>query len=104
MSRLGNLQWRTITDSRSPKFFVKHVRLAVAFYGHHRFGIYEVRGAADGDGSYADYYVVTDAETVSDAEVKAGIMPKVVFRSPVLDLSAALDFCDKSLDASNKPV
>lgn len=94
MSRLGDLQWRTLTDSRSPKFFVKHTRLAVAFYARHRFGIYEVRGAADSDGSYADYYVVTDAETVSDAEVKAGVKPRAVFRSPVLDLQAALDFCD----------
>lgn len=90
------LTWRTMTDSRSPKFFVKGTPLAVAFYLLHRFGIYEMRGPANPDGSYDDYYVVTDAATVDDADLKAGKLPRRVFTSRTLDLKAALEFCDKA--------
>lgn len=95
MSRLA-LNWRTVTDSRSSAFFVKHTRLAVALCYQSRFAIYETRGPANADGSYDDYYQVADAATVSDADIKAGKSPKVVFRSVGLDLNAALSFCDNN--------
>lgn len=88
------LTWRSLTGSRSDRFFVKHTRLAVAFYASHRFAIYEMRGPRNADGSFDDYYIITDAETVTDAQMREGVAPGVVYRSTGLDLGAVIAFCD----------
>jgi hypothetical protein len=90
-----SLTWRSLTDSRSDRFFVKHTRVAVAFYALHRFGIYETRGPANADGSFDDYYIVTDAHTVSDAALREGKAPVAVHRSAGLDLAAVIAWCDQ---------
>lgn len=91
MSRVA-LNWRTVTDSRSPKFFVKQTELAYALYLNSRFAICEMRGAGRADGSFADFYRVRDAYTVSDAEVAKGVRAKVAFSCDTLE--AALLWCD----------
>lgn len=81
----ARLEWRTVTDSRSPRFFVKGTPLAEAFFLSHRFRIVEVRGGSNGDGSYADRYRAYDAETVTLAEVKDGKQPLCVGSWPVVE-------------------
>jgi hypothetical protein len=88
------LNWRTVTGARSDRFFVKHTRLAVAFYHGHRFAIYEIRGARNTDGSFNDYYVVADAHTVSDADIAAGRSAAIVHRTTDLDLPGVIAWCD----------
>lgn len=93
---IHNLEWRTIADSRSPHFFRKHTRLAVAFYLSHRFAIYEMRGPANSDGSFDDYYIVTDAHSVNDEDLRSGVLPKIVYRTSTLDIAQAVEFCDNA--------
>lgn len=75
------LSWRTITPSNNPKFTVKGTELAQAIVPgtNSRFAIVEVR-TIDADRFLSVTYYVRDAKTVSDAEVRDGIKPKIVFR------------------------
>ena len=50
-----------------------------------RFAIYEA----------GDRLVVRDAETVSDAEVRAGVRPRIVLEVQAADRQAALAFCQE---------
>lgn len=84
--------WRTLIGSNNPKFMVKGHELAVTFYKSHRFAIYEVR-TLEADGYCSTAYRVRDAHTVSDAEVREGVRPKVVGERLTWDEAVAL--CDK---------
>jgi hypothetical protein len=69
--------WRTLIGHRNPRFMVKGHELAVTLYGPaNRFAVYEVRTLTSDGPSCA--YRVRDAETVSDAEVRAGIGSRVI--------------------------
>ena len=72
------LNWRSL-NCPADKFLVKGSKLAVALYGQQsRFAIYEVR-TREADGFAGTNYMVTDASLISDAKVKAGKLPPVVF-------------------------
>lgn len=72
--------WETVTTYRDPRFLVKGVELAFTVCGAQmRFAICEHR-AMTAEGEPSVIYRVRDAETVSDAEVKHGLRPKVVAR------------------------
>ncbi|AKF13634.1 hypothetical protein PHIN3_371 [Sinorhizobium phage phiN3] len=103
------LNWRTVTPSRSPSYEKNGTELECAIVPgtRSRFQVCSIRKsryvkdsrAADGYG-YVELdctYVVRDAETVSDADVKAGIRPKIVFDCKTLD--EALKFCQESVGA-----
>lgn len=93
MSR--RLNWRTLIGHKNPLFSVKGHELAVALVGDQsRFALYEVRGAAEADGTWTTFYRLRDAHTVSDAQVAEGVRPRVVFESD--DIEACLTFVDKA--------
>lgn len=74
MSPVPNLRWQAVTDYRDPKWSVKGTRLAQAAYGwNSRFAIVEIRTM-----DFGVRYGIADAETVSDADVKAGKRPEIV--------------------------
>jgi hypothetical protein len=86
------LNWRSLTpEFGRSAFLVKGTELSVALYTPNpRFCLYEIRTyAADGFPDRA--IIVRDAETVSDAEVKAGVRPKIVGRFDNED--DAINFC-----------
>lgn len=69
-----NLNWQYVTDPRDPKFKVKGTRIAQAVCGFRsRFAIVELRTY-----DFGVVYGIADAETVSDADVKAGVRPRIV--------------------------
>lgn len=70
------LNWRTVTPSNSPRYLVSGTELSVAFACGHRFAIYEIR-CRDAEGQADRYYVVRDAEAISDADLKAGKRPPI---------------------------
>lgn len=100
MSALPNLNWQYVTDPRDPKFMVKGTRIAQAVYGfQNRFAICEVRRGTPED-RFGVAYGVSDASTVSDAEVKAGVLPKIVKFYPNIDeCVAAIDRASEKLEA-----
>jgi hypothetical protein len=73
---------------------VKGYELADCFYGRHRFRIAEVRAYPNGvrDGDAGVVYAIYDAETVTDAEVAAGIHPTRIATCDTF--AAAIEFCD----------
>lgn len=74
MSRLLGLNWQYVTDYRDPKFMVSGTRIAQAVCGFQsRFAIVEIRQR---DGSVR--FGIADADTVTDAQVKAGKLPEIV--------------------------
>lgn len=79
------LNWRTVTGSRHPQFLVNGTELSNALCGRNsRFQICEIR--CRDEERYPDcWYAVRDAESVSDAEVKAGKRPPIVARFRGLD-------------------
>jgi hypothetical protein len=86
------LNWRTITSSTSPKFLVKGTELATAQYGPHGlFQLCEVR-TLGADGFPDVRYVVRNALTVTDAEVREGIRSRIVHHAATLD--DAIAYCD----------
>lgn len=86
------LNWRSL-DCPPDKYLVKGSRLAVALYGpNNRFAIYEVR-TLEPDGFSGTRYTVADASLISDAEVKAGKSPPVVFNGETPD--ECMSYCNK---------
>jgi hypothetical protein len=73
---MSGLNWRTLTGSTNPKFLVNGAELSVAFAAGHRFAVYEVR-CRDEEGQPDRKYVIRDAQSVSDAQVKKGVRPTV---------------------------
>lgn len=71
MSRFPT-SWRSLLNSRDPKFTVKGHALAVTLYGPaSRFAVYEVR-TLEADGELGIAYRVHDAHRITDAEVREG--------------------------------
>jgi hypothetical protein len=74
VSPVPDLRWEYVTDYRDPKWSVKGTRLSQAIYGwRSRFAIVEIRTM-----DFGVRYGIADAETVSDADVKAGKRPEIV--------------------------
>lgn len=72
------LNWRTVTTSTDRRFLIKGTELSTAICGKHsRFQICEIRRIA-ADGFSDRVYAVRDADTVTDAQVKAGERPAIV--------------------------
>lgn len=88
-----SLDWFVPMNYDSSRRNVKGTRLMGAFYPARscRFCIYEVRTML-ADASLSTTYHVTDAETVSDADVRLGRRPSVVFRSD--DIDDCLRYCE----------
>lgn len=85
------LNWRNVTPSNSPQFLVKGTELNNALCGKlNRFQICEVR-SYDAQRNADRQYIVRDAETISDAAVRAGVRPKIVAR--FADLDEAINYC-----------
>ena len=84
------LNWQYVTDPNSPQWRVKGTRLAQAVYGFQsRFAIVELRTY-----DFEIEFGIADATTVSDADTKAGKLPKIVKRYPTLD--DAIDAIDRA--------
>lgn len=83
--------WKSITPSNSPKFMVKGTELNYMLAGvNSRFAIVEVR-SYDKNRMPDRVYVIRDAHTVSDEDIKNGVRPKVV---AVFEFeNDALNFC-----------
>ena len=96
------LNWRSVTNSNDCKFMVKGTELAVAIVPgtFSRFQVCEVR-SYDKDNHADGRYLVRDAHTVSDAEVKAGVRPRIVANVATLD--EALKFCQQSTTPEISP-
>ncbi|QWY83639.1 hypothetical protein [Rhizobium phage RHph_X2_26] len=99
------LEWRTLVPSRSPQHLVKGTELEVCFPAgyRHRFALYTVRVAhwerdpSHIEGGYMVHdarYRVRDADTINDAQVRAGVRPLVTGEFDTLD--AALKFIAES--------
>lgn len=87
------LNWRSL-ECPANRYLVKGSELAVAIVGpQSRFAIYEVRTRED-DGFSGTRYVVRDATKISDADVKAGMRPPIVFSSN--DPQDCEDYCVKA--------
>lgn len=92
--RALSLKWNSVTSVYDPKYNVKGTEIANALCGgHSRYQICEVR-KRDADGFMAVDYVVRDAHTVSDAQVKDGVRPAIVGRTD--DVEKAVEFCLKN--------
>jgi len=79
------LNWRTVTHSQSSQFLVRGAILSRAICGpRHRFAVEEVR-AYDIDGNADRRYVVRDAESISDHDLREGKPMPIVFRCLNLD-------------------
>ena len=87
------LNWKS-SDYDRAKVLHKGTELATAIYGQFsRFQICDVRSYDADSRTYTGHvYSVRDAHTVNDAEVKAGVRPKVV--ASFEDLDAAIAYCD----------
>lgn len=84
------LNWRGL-DCPANRYLVKGSELAVAIVGpQSRFAVYEVR-TREADGFSGVRFDVRDANGVSDADVKAGKRPPVVFASG--DPQECEDYC-----------
>jgi len=90
------VNWRTLIRSSDPRFLVKGAELEVALVGPaSRFALYCVRTlvpALPGSRDRFDLdlgFVVRDAETVTDAQVRDGVRPAIVGRFSTLDEALA---------------
>lgn len=87
------LNWRSL-ECPVNRYLVKGSELAVAIVGpQSRFAVYEVR-TREVDGFSGTRYVVRDAALISDAAIKSGTRPPVVFSSD--DPQACEDYCAKT--------
>lgn len=79
------MHWNTIISSSHSKFMVRGTELsnAIVPMTMHRFQVCEIR-TWDGDESDRTYHV-RDAETITDAEIRDGVRPSIVFRHNDLD-------------------
>lgn len=95
-----SLNWQAVTDHRDPKWSVKGTRLAQAVYGwKSRFAIVEIRAI-----DFGVRYGVSDADTVSDADVKAGKRPDIIKTYDTLDeCIAGIDRATAKLEAQYSP-
>lgn len=104
------LDWRGLTGGgNDPAYMRTGTELACAFVPdtHSRFMVYEVRTFVIDPAAFLPEnrsvpsvtYYVRDAETVSDAGVRAGKKPAIVFRND--DLTECLRWC---LTQISKPV
>lgn len=102
------LNWRTVTSSRDPSYEKNGTELECAIVPgtRSRFQVCSIRKSRwvkDDfaiNGGYVELdctYVVRDADTVSDADVKAGIRPHIVLVCTTLD--DALKFCQERVAA-----
>lgn len=76
------LSWHGV-DYEKSRFFVKGTILAQSIVPGtlSRFAVREVRGGIGDDGYSTLRYELADAATVSDEDVRAGKLPRVVYRS-----------------------
>lgn len=74
------LSWRSMPYEEG-HFFVKGTTLAQAVVPGtgYRFVVREVRGGRDQDGYPTLRYGLADAATVSDVEIRNGVLPRIVF-------------------------
>ena len=86
------LNWRTVTHSQHRQFMVKGTVLSRVVCGpRHRYAIEEVR-CYDSEGNADRSYRALDAESIGDADIKAGKPIPIVFRCSGIDeLEAFLD-------------
>lgn len=100
------LNWRTVTNSRDAKFMVRGTELSVAIVPDtlHRFQLCEIRTVIRGDEGieYDREYHVRDAHSVSDAEVRDKVRPRVVAK--FASEAEALQFCDNAMNATNATI
>lgn len=93
---MSGLIWRPL-PYRPGTDLVKGTELAMAFVPgtRSRFAICETRGI-DADRMPCLVYRLRDAETVSDAEVRAGVRPKVigVYPEPEQAIAAAMNLAE----------
>ncbi len=82
------LFWKTLVPGRDKRFNVKGTELSGAILPNPRFAVYEVR-SLESDGMPSVFFRVRDAETVTDAEIRDGIRPRVCREATTLE--AALD-------------
>lgn len=95
------LDWRTVTHSQSDKFMVRGTELSRAIVPGtlSRFQICEVRTYNRIDVfPYGREYLVRDAATVTDEQVREGKRPAVVSRHA--DELAALEWCAAQLESA----
>lgn len=105
-----NHDWRTLIPSNDPRHVKRGSEIEVSIPKgepfRSRFAIYSVRVtgwekdpmAPNGGYLITDAtYRVRDAETVSDAQVKSGDRPKIVFEAPTLDQVEAFILGEVSL-------
>jgi hypothetical protein len=86
--------WKSITPSNSPKYMVKGTELNYMFAGvNSRYAIVEVR-SYDKDRNADRSYIIRDAYTVSDEDIKNGVRPKIVARFDFED--DALKYCQNN--------
>lgn len=75
------LQWRTLTPSTSRAADIKGAELAAAIIpgALSRFQLIAIR-AYDAERMPDQVYMVRDADTVTDAQVREGVRPAIVWR------------------------
>lgn len=93
------LAWRTVTHSQDSRFMVTGTELSRAIVPGtmSRFQICEVR-SRDSEGHADRRYAIRDAATVTDAEVREGVRPRIVEWFP--DELAALEWCARQVGTS----
>ena len=93
-----SLSWHGVPYAKD-RFFVKGAVIAQALVPGtlSRFAVREVRSGRDDEGYPTLRYALADAETVSDAEVREGKLPKAVFWADTPDecVSAAISWGQK---------
>jgi hypothetical protein len=95
------LNWRTVTPSNEPRHMVRGTELESAIPDgfRSRFAVYSIRTVErdlsftfEHVNQYDRRYVVRDAETVSDADVKDGKRPAIIAQfATEIELCAWLD-------------
>jgi hypothetical protein len=71
-------EWRNVTKSNDPKFLVKGTELNTKVCGRlSRYQLCEIRSYED-NGFPDRIYYVRDAHTISDADIRDGVRPKIV--------------------------
>jgi len=86
--------WKSITPSNSPKYMVMGTELNYMLAGvNSRYAIVEVR-SYDKDRNADRLYIIRDAHTVSDEDIKNGVRPKIVARFNFED--DALKYCQNN--------
>lgn len=94
------LNWRTIAGANHPRFLVKGTELASAVIPDclSRFVVYEIR-TYDAENNADRCYVIRDAHTVSDDQLREGVRPAIIARLNNLD-----ELDDYLLTNSGKPL